>query len=577
MIRLKRSKENGTKENKTLAQKLVTLAVIALIMPMTFLVIFNQTRIWRIVYHTLETDMQNEIEMGNMVLDMILDKYSVVLYDFCTDDDTVRLVDNINERQDELDVNRNQLRRKLSHLCNRNDGVEGITLVTRNGRCFFYDRGASSFVSTDWADRVDVPHVKRGNLYRGGVRVTLEESGDSYLIQIARRIVDYGNIDREIGTVILSINQDVLWKAIQLKKSSLPFICDGDRIIAAQDHSMILKDVSEVDTRGRKVQSMENETSGWILYDYYSTAEYQKAMLNHSLTWVMYSGCLIVFISLILRWAVKPLLDKVNELVGAMNRVEEGDFTVQVAPDQKLPQEVAHIVDGFNDMVVEAGALLEQVRISTVEQKNAELSAMEAQIDPHFLYNTLDTINWKAIEHGEYEISGMVGALADILRYSIRNPGDTVSIKQELYWLEQYIMLQKEKLEHSLDVHVDVPDSMGGYRIHKLLLQPFLENAINHGFYSKQGECILKIRMRLTEDQIHIVIQDNGRGIAPDLLKRLNDQENEMKGHVGVSNVRKRLSLYYGENQDIYFESREGAGTTVHLFIPAVYGEGGAS
>ena len=94
--------------------------------------------------------------------------------------------------------------------------------------------------------------------------------------------------------------------------------------------------------------------------------------------------------------------------------------------------------------------LVEKVKQSTVDQKNAELQAMEAQIDPHFLYNTLDTINWKALEHDDFEVSNMVGALADILRYSIRNPGDMVSIGQELSWLERYTMLQKEKLDQPL-------------------------------------------------------------------------------------------------------------------------------
>lgn len=199
--------------------------------------------------------------------------------------------------------------------------------------------------------------------------------------------------------------------------------------------------------------------------------------------------------------------------------------------------------------------------------------AMEAQIDPHFLYNTLDTINWKAIEHEEYEISQMVGALADILRYSIRNPGDTVSINQEIYWLGQYVMLQKEKLEAPLQVVVDVPEELQEYRIHKLLLQPFLENAIKHGLYQKKGECCLKIRMRLADDQIHIMVEDNGKGIDKAMLELLNEKTSSMGEHVGVANVRKRLELYYGDDADIYFESKKGCYTIVHLFVKAIGGE----
>ena len=215
---------------------------------------------------------------------------------------------------------------------------------------------------------------------------------------------------------------------------------------------------------------------------------------------------------------------------------------------------------------------MEAVKQSTVEQKNAELQAMEAQIDPHFLYNTLDTINWKALECDEFEISSMVGALADILRYSIRNPGDMVSISQELSWLERYIMLQKEKLEQPLSVVTDIPKELMGYRIHKLLLQPFVENAINHGFRRMKEPCRIEISMKLSGEQFYIRIHDNGCGISPELVRELNNKKSSAGAHVGVANVRKRLELYYGEDHGMYFESREGSGTSVHLFIRAIRG-----
>lgn len=570
--------------SKTLARQMLWLALWALVLPITLFVFFNQVRIWQMVNQTLESDIENEVQMGNMMLDLILEKYSTVLYDFCTDDTLVELVERINDNQDELDVNQSQLRRKLSHICNRNEGVEGITLVTCDGKRFFYDRGESSSIRTTWADHVLVPEVQSGTVYRGGIHVILEDSGNGCLFQIARRIVDYGNLDREIGTVILSINQNVLWRSIQTKQGSLLFISDGERVIAAENRELIDCRVDEIVTRGRKVRSVENASSGWVFHDFYSMAGYQEAIRYHFAVWIGFALVMVAVVGMILRRALKPLLRKVQELEGAMSRVQEGDFSVQIASDGITSRELCRIIDGFNNMVSETGALLEQVRVSMTAQKNAELSAMEAQIDPHFLYNTLDTINWKAIELGEFEISNMVGALADILRYSIRNLGDMVSIRQELSWLQQYVMLQKEKLNPELEVQVDVPDYLGGYRIHKLLLQPFLENAINHGFYGKKDTCILKIRMRLAENQIHIVISDNGCGMPTELLRQLNSGQEIRKGHLGISNVRKRLSLYYGENQDIYFESSQEMGTTVHLFIEAVtekeqnsqaaYGEG---
>ena len=191
---------------------------------------------------------------------------------------------------------------------------------------------------------------------------------------------------------------------------------------------------------------------------------------------------LMLFSTVLVTFMMRPVLDLVGRLVYAMSEIENGNFDVQIPSVEHPTNEVERIVAGFNEMSGQLKQLVEKVKQSTVDQKNAELQAMEAQIDPHFLYNTLDTINWKALEHDDFEVSNMVGALADILRYSIRNPGDMVSIGQELSWLERYTMLQKEKLDQPLMIKTEVPEELMGYRIHKLLLQPFVENAINHGF-----------------------------------------------------------------------------------------------
>lgn len=558
---------------RTLRQSMVFIAVIALIIPMLIMSVLSQTRIWNLLNENLRADMQREIENADVMLDMALDKYDAVLYDFCTDDDVIQLVERINEDEDILDINSNRLRRELSHVCNRNNGVEGVTLKTRGGEMFFYDRNSASFVASTWADQITVPEVKQGVVCQSGGNVILEEGKTTHLLQLSRRIVDYRNINHQIGTVIMSINQNVLWDIIRIGQNSELYICEGERIIAAADDSLIGKDIGAVKTGERHVLSQVNQKTGWSLYNYYSQTEYNQAMVGRVALNLVYTLGIILFILMILFFIANPILKQINDLAEAMNRVEEGDFSVQVERTAHLPREGLQIVNGFNSMVKKTGELVEQVKQSTVEQKNAELSAMEAQIDPHFLYNTLDTINWKAIEREEYEISGMVGALADILRYSIRNPGDTVSIGQELYWLSQYIMLQKEKLEQPLEVVTDVPEEVRNYRIHKLLLQPFVENAIKHGFYKKTEPCKLIIRMRLADDQISITIRDNGKGISEEVLRRLNTSGSDSKNHVGIANVKKRLELYYGEHAAIYFESRAGSETTVHLFVKAIRGE----
>lgn len=550
---------------------------VTLILPLLILIFLMQTRVWGLLKSNVEMEMQREIGTANQMLSMMMDQYDSVLSDFCTDEELVVLVQQINNKRDVLDANSNQLRRRLKILCNRNEEVEGVTLITAGGQRFFYDRVSASSMDSTWAGKIEEPEsdaeAETGVHFHGGVSLEDVESGSGHLLQMARRIVDYRDIHREMGTVIVSFDQEVLWNTISSKEESRLYVCEGDKIIAAENPNEIGMNISEVSKSDISVLSMDNEMTGWKLYDYYSMKEFSRVLSKHTTQMMLVTLIVLVEGSITFYLIFRPIFRQIKQIEEAMIDVEKGDFSVRVQGNPKLPKEVVAIVGGFNKMVEKTQMLIEKVKTSAEEQRNAELSAMEAQIDPHFLYNTLDTINWKAIERDEYEISGMVCALADILRYSIRNPGGLVSIGQELYWLSQYMMLQKERIEQPLEVQTDVPEELKGCQIHKLLLQPFVENAIKHGGYQKEGVCRLTIRIRRVDDQICIMIRDNGKGMSKEMLQILNDPKQRLEGHVGIYNVRKRLELYYGEDAACYFESRPDIGTTVHLFVKAIRGE----
>lgn len=561
------------KQRKTLRQRLTFFLVLALVLPMVFFTVISQIRIWSVSNAYLDEILHNDTKAMNTALDMVLEKYAAVLYDFCTDEDVIRLVENIEGNHDELNINSSQLRRKLIHICNRNEGVEGITLVTASGQIFFYDRMMASSVASTWAGMVEVPALTQGERYQVPKTPKHTENGDLYLYQIARKLVDFRDIKRQVGTVILSINADTLNNVISDGENIEAFITSERQILASTNDRDQMKSVDGIKAGNRKINEVINDKSGWSIREYYSIDRYLEALYSQTFLWISAAVVVSLFLAGAIGYVTNPILNKVDDLVQAMNRVEGGDFLVQVSNEGRMPSEVHRIVDVFNGMVKQLNKLIVQVKQSAIDQKNAEISAMEAQIDPHFLYNTLDTINWKALERDEYEISSMVGALADILRYSIRNPGDTVSTGQVLYWIEQYTMLQSKKLEAPLELEIDVPDELKNYRLHKLLLQPFVENAIRHGFYQKKETCRLNVRIRQIEEQMHIIIKDNGRGISPEVLARLNNELADMSGHVGLSNVRKRLQLYYEDDATVYFESKEGCYTMVHLFVKIIYGE----
>lgn len=559
----------------TLRRRLLPIFILATGIPIVLFALISQYRLRSSLNENIQMQIDNNLNRADQSLDMILDKYDTLLYDLCTDDEIIGIVEDINQKKDTLEVNSSRIRHELSHICNRNDGIEGITIITEENQVIFYDRLSASSVSSSWADKIRAPEVVKGALYRG-VGQPIESGNDKvYMFQIIREFVDYRDIHKSIGTVILSINTDVLEPVLDAGQNADIYLLQKGKIIAAYEEDKCGKKLDAAKDEEFRYTRKMNEMSGFTICNAQSLRLYHQTLKEQILFWIFIAVGAILLLMALTYSLTRPYLKEIDQIADAMSQAEQGNFQARVPVTENMTVEVRKISSGFNEMVGHIDSLINQVKEAVVEQKNAELSALEAQIDPHFLYNTLDTINWKAIELGEFEISEMLGALADILRYTVKNAGAETSIEQELHWLAMYILLQKAKLGRELQVEVKVPEELYGYRIHKLLLQPFVENAIRHGLKQKEGELKLGITMRSAGGQMHIIVKDNGSGIPEDVLQRLNDSENEADEkdsgeHMGIVNVRKRLNLYYGDQADLYFESALGKYTKVHLFIPVV-------
>ena len=205
--------------------------------------------------------------------------------------------------------------------------------------------------------------------------------------------------------------------------------------------------------------------------------------------------------------------------------------------------------------------------------KDIEFQALQAQINPHFLYNVLDTINWMAIDRDEYDISNAIGALATILRYAIVNSNAEVTVRDELEWLKKYVYLQQFRLKNQFTCVIDADADVMEDRIHKLLLQPFVENAIIHGFEGKQSEACLKISVKEEDQRLAVYISDNGKGMEADMVEQFNREmfgKRQTGHHIGMENAITRLHMYYGEAGEIHIVSAPGEGATICIRIPLV-------
>lgn len=287
----------------------------------------------------------------------------------------------------------------------------------------------------------------------------------------------------------------------------------------------------------------------------------------------------IVSVSLILLLYLvvsSKLLNPINELTAVISDYEKGNFSD--SPNQS-GLAVKQLAPGGVGNASEIDYLINKVYNIKLKQKEAELNSLQNQINPHFLYNTLESIRGAALYHGIHEIAAMSKALSLLFRYSISDRV-LVSIKEEIQHLDNYISIQNFRYENKFDLVYSIPPELYNYKILKLTLQPLIENSIKHGLEMKLGRGLIKVEILNLGSNIKIQISDDGLGILPKKTEELNRalSKNEyLSGNeggqtgtgIGVRNVNSRIKLYFGEQYGLKFRDAF-AGTIVEITLPAV-------
>ena len=286
---------------------------------------------------------------------------------------------------------------------------------------------------------------------------------------------------------------------------------------------------------------------------------------------ILLLGVITLVLATMIYTVTRNLMSSINHLVDTMKVAGHGKLSVRAIENPKSPTEIQILETNFNSMLDKLESSIKNEKEASMKQKNAEIKALEAQINPHFLYNSLDTINWMAIDRDDYEISNAITALATILRYGIDHSNDVVELGREVEWLKQYLFLQQTRLKNTFECEINISEETKSFKIHKLLFQPFVENSILHGFEAKKSLYTLKIRIAMKNDNLVIQIWDNGKGMPVDLVERMNQGvflENKDRQCIGMENAITRLKMYYGEEATVFISSQLGEYTNVIIQIP---------
>lgn len=537
-------------------------------------------------------------------LNIWLESYEDLLFQMYTNDDVVDWVDKLNQGQD-ASVAKNQLRRYLRGLLNTRDYIKSITIITSEGLSISYNQLSTPTNENPWMnhfsltekelyDQVSLDNKTHIFPTEYGTRFANQ---DYYLFHMAHRIIDYRNLEKKSGVVIMTLDEAFLRNVCQVleeeRGNSFNFIIDENgRVISYYNQEMIgrklygpdasaearakaceqfINDENLYDERYTSIWLYHDETLNWTLVNVMNQSGLMKNLSRQIFVVVVLSLALLVVTILLTLGVSGRLVDSVKMVVASMQTARAGNLNVRVHTDEKMPVEIETIAVQFNDMLEKLEGAIEKEKEAGEKQRQAELKALEAQINPHFLYNTLDTINWMAIDKDEFDISNAINSLATILRYAIADSNGEVFVRDEIEWLKKYIYLQQFRLKHNFTCNIDVEPEMMEYRIHKLLLQPFVENAIVHGFEGTKTSHVLEVGMKQDQDAVQITICDNGKGIEPDRLERIRSgifTEAAATSHIGMENAITRLHMYYGDKVRIEINSWPGQGTRVMMWLP---------
>lgn len=314
-------------------------------------------------------------------------------------------------------------------------------------------------------------------------------------------------------------------------------------------------------------------------YIYYQTESMEKVTdtLNTQIrTFIIICACLIAVLTIGLAMAVMQIttgmLRPIQVLAQAAGRISEGDLDARADVDSR--DEIAVLADRFNDMAGNIQTLVVKVREDEQKMRKADLRLLQEQINPHFLYNTLDNIVWLIEGNEPDEAVEMVVTLSEFFRLVLSKGKEFITIRQEEQHISSYLQIQGKRYHDILDYHIYIDPEIYEYQIPKLTLQPLVENALYHGIKYKRSRGMIEITGTKEGENLYLTVADDGVGMDEDELKKLEKEISrpckETESGFGLANVNERIRMYFGSEYGMKIWSEKGSGTRITIEIPAI-------
>jgi two-component system, sensor histidine kinase YesM len=489
-------------------------------------------------------------------------------------------------------ISNNKLMEQMNVILNSRKDIVSLAVFSKEGELVAGTplnkvKDNANIVNQDW---FKTPIKEPGNPFFSSPHVqNIFEGQHSWVVSLSRQISFNRNGEKITGVLLVDMNFsaiDQLCHRVRLGKRGYIYIIDskGDIVYHPQQQliNVGLKDenIEEVLRRvfGKYIDNFNGETRlitidtvnycRWRIVGvaYMDEVAVIKDNIRHYSLWIFAVGSL--FLILISSFISAKISLPIKKLEKSMKLVEKGQFDINI--DIKGEAEVAQLSRTFNLMVSRIKDLMHQIVVEQEAKRKSEINALQSQINPHFLYNTLDSIVWMAEHEKNQDVITMTTALAKLFRISISRGKNVITVKEEIEHVTNYLIIQKKRYKNKFQFIIEVEEEVLKCKTLKLVLQPIVENAIYHGIEYMVDEGLIKICASIESGKLLYIVSDNGLGMSREVLDNLLIYETEMKqgSGVGVKNVHERIQLSYGREYGLEIESELEVGTIIKIWMP---------
>lgn len=381
-------------------------------------------------------------------------------------------------------------------------------------------------------------------------------------------VFSYIHTDNEnLGLLKICFNEKFLNKILdeaKLGKEGKVYLIDSmNKVVFTKDRNLITKPFLFSNYSSESILKYQLTHENWSLLGVIPRTEIASQITQINYVFLIMVIIVVAAIIIFATAAVRAILRPLNKIMKGMEYIQQGNLNVILENDSY--NEFSFIIKNFNYMVERIKSLVETVYYQQIHYRKAEMSALRAKLNPHFLYNTLDAIYWMLIIKGEEGIAKVIVALSNILRYSISHENEFVTVREDMGQLENYLEIQKMRFDDKLSYSLNLSEEITELKVPKLLIQPLVENSIKHGFQDMKHSGMINIKGYLKEDDLFFEVTDNGEGMTEEKVQAIFStyEFQSKKTGIGIKMVHNRIKYIYGDGYGISIDSTPDRGTKI--------------